>query len=70
MAEKFVPLHHGQSEGGKFSYRDVRAFNCLSKYHTEAKCALCCVHSLQQWHKEADNKESRSRGDTFALSSS
>lgn len=44
MAEKICPLHHGQSEGGKFSYKDARAFNCLSKYHIKAEvCIVPCA---------------------------
>lgn len=44
VAEKFCPLHHGQSEGGKFSYKDARAFDCLSKYHIKAEvCIVPCA---------------------------
>lgn len=40
VAEKFCPLHHGQSEGEKFSYEDARAFNCLLKYYIVVEACI------------------------------
>lgn len=62
VAEKFCPLHHGQSEGGKFSYKDARAFNCLSKYHIKAEvcivpCALITAMADRQSIKKAEAEE-------------
>jgi len=59
-AEKFCSLHHGQTESGKFSYKDARAFNCLSKCHMKAEaCIVPCamITAMAQSIKKAEAED-------------